>query len=115
MSEREKRYAVAPEGCQPYLTPGKRYEMRDVDGLLFRVTDDRGDELACLLKGHDGHVNGRWLFTGEPDTRGLNTELLEALEDARAALALLFADADTPQHKALLAVDAALARARSET
>jgi len=52
-------YAVAPEGCEPYLTPGKMYETLNVDDDGFDVIDDDGDVLYCLWKGC-AHANGDW-------------------------------------------------------
>lgn len=54
-----KTYAVAPEGCEDYLTPGKMYETLNVDDDGFDVIDDDGDVLYCLWKGC-AHSKGDW-------------------------------------------------------
>jgi len=53
-------YAVAPEGCEPYLTPGRSYDAMEPEcGNGFDIKDDDGDTLYCLW--HDcGHANGDW-------------------------------------------------------
>ena len=41
-----------------YLTPGKVYDIYEVDGYGFLMIDDEGDELSCLFIGC-AHLDGR--------------------------------------------------------
>ncbi len=43
----KKTYAIAPEGCGDYLTPGKMYETLNVDDDGFDVINDDGDRIWC--------------------------------------------------------------------
>jgi hypothetical protein len=80
-------------GAQVVLAPARRktpgIETRDpVTGVLRPIRED--DAAARLI-------------AAAPN-------LLHSAKDARAALAVLFASTDSPQHKAMLALDAAIAK-----
>ncbi len=67
-------YATAPDPIPSrasYLTPGKRYEIRNSRGnpanTLFEITDDSGVTIACLASGCC-HLEGDWLITDDEDT-----------------------------------------------
>lgn len=55
----EKTYAVAPEGCWSYLTPGKLYAVASDGGDDFVIEDDFGGLRYCLWK-DCAHANGDW-------------------------------------------------------
>ena len=57
----KKYFAVAdvvPEDVKSYLTPGKEYEVRNMDYYGFAITDDTGDNIWCLLEGC-GFLDGK--------------------------------------------------------
>jgi hypothetical protein len=68
-------YVIAPEGCADYLTPGKRYAVRNWSGGVFNMTDDRGREINCFFP-KSAHVlnGGDWIIPDEaeaaPDADG---------------------------------------------
>ena len=57
---------IAPKGCVSYLTAGKEYEVFDVEECKgfkysFRIIDDDGDKLFCLLN-NCCHLSGKnWI------------------------------------------------------
>ena len=53
-------YAVAPEGCWSYLTPGKYYEATCGESdSSFEIVSDTGDKRFCLWK-DCAHAKGDW-------------------------------------------------------
>ena len=68
----KKYFAVAdvvPEDVKSYLTPGKEYEVRNMDYYGFAITDDTGDNIWCLLEGCGFLDGNNWRIIGreEPD------------------------------------------------
>jgi hypothetical protein len=66
-----KKYAIAPEGCEEYLTPGKLYEIEEEDKSTFKSTfciiSDTGMVLLCLKRGCK-HLNGQdWKIIEEEE------------------------------------------------
>jgi len=61
------KYVIAPEGCEDYLTPGRRYEVHnfctnDTYGGTIHITTDDGSYIFCLLK-KCPHLNGgNWII-----------------------------------------------------
>jgi hypothetical protein len=54
-----KTYAIpekVPDDID-YLTAGKRYEVTEILGGLFAITDDDGDRIDCQWEG-SAHLNG---------------------------------------------------------
>ena len=65
------KYVIAPEGCENYLTPGKRYEAYnweedDSGEVYFRTKDDDGDVLLCCLE-ECPHGSGNWIIPDDDD------------------------------------------------
>ena len=55
----KKTYAIAPEWCGDYLTPGKMYAVASDGGDDFVIEDDFGGLRYCLWK-DCAHANGDW-------------------------------------------------------
>lgn len=53
---------VAPEGCEPYLTPGKEYTvLRNYEDIMFSIESDIGINAFCKRR-NCHHLNGGdWL------------------------------------------------------
>jgi hypothetical protein len=45
-----KKYAIPPEGCEDYLTPGKRYEIKEINKGAFEIKADNGDYIYTCYK-----------------------------------------------------------------
>lgn len=57
-------YVIAPEGCKPYLTPGKKYKIITASESkhAFWVKDDTDYILYCLIAGC-ANLNGKdWII-----------------------------------------------------
>lgn len=60
---------IAPEGCKPWLTPGKEYEVKkDINGFsdeminIFCIKSDNGNDLYCKIY-NCAHLNGKdWII-----------------------------------------------------
>ena len=61
-----KTYAVAPEGCWSYLTPGKMYAVASDGGDDFVINDDFGGLRYCLWK-DCAHAGGDWTRVEDRD------------------------------------------------
>ena len=56
------KFAIAPEGCASYLTPGKKYEISNFNGDSFETTSNSGGHLYTLIIG-SAHLNGKnWIL-----------------------------------------------------
>lgn len=61
-----KLYAVAPEGCCGYLTPGRRYEIAGLQDAQFKefrrtftvLEADNGERGLFCLEHHCAHLRG---------------------------------------------------------
>lgn len=65
-------YVIAPEGCQSYLTPGKRYEVsnfcaNDAYRGTINIAADNGSDIFCLLEKCPHLNNGDWIIPGADD------------------------------------------------
>lgn len=81
------KYVIAPQGCESYLTPGKRYEVYywDVSRHCpsFDITADNGRDAFCILVGCPHLNGGDWIipegddvetqYTDEPDAEPVKT------------------------------------------
>lgn len=61
-------YVIAPDGCESYLTPGKKYAIKDLEfnkfleRFSFSITTDKQGEIFCLSVGCL-HLNGKnWII-----------------------------------------------------
>lgn len=66
LTDPETKYAIPPEGCEPYLTPGRKYEIIDkVEGRnINSFTIKSGEEKHFCLEKECLHINGKdWIFS----------------------------------------------------
>jgi hypothetical protein len=57
----KKVYAMAPEACRDWLTPGKVYECLEPNGMVdFTVVDNQGDIIGCNWKVDENLYGGDW-------------------------------------------------------
>ena len=83
-----KIYAVAPDvvpvRARRYITPGKRYEVKDCKGVCFNIkSDDEGDMISCLWHKCPHLGGGNWTRldvddTDAPDVATLFAEKIKA-------------------------------------
>lgn len=59
------KYVIAPDGCRPYLTAGKKYPMNHPESVseitYFEVLDDNGIKLFCVNAECDHLNGGNWI------------------------------------------------------
>lgn len=55
MYELTKALAVKVPEDAPYITEGKTYDIKYLDGVLFSVVDDKNDTIMCCFDGLCGH------------------------------------------------------------
>jgi hypothetical protein len=71
MELKKGMFVIAPEGCNSYLTAGKKYEttkgVRHYGELsFFEIIDDNGDEV-CGVSKNDAHLKGKdWIIEDQP-------------------------------------------------
>ncbi len=54
--------AIPPEGCESYLTAGKKYQMTRIIDTGFNVIDDTGVRIFCSYT-ESAHLNGKdWIL-----------------------------------------------------
>jgi len=69
MENRKIKYVIAPEGCNPYLTPGKKYEFKSkgFEEEYDAVVSDQGKPLLISLK-NCAHLRSKdWIVVYEEE------------------------------------------------
>lgn len=96
-------YAIAPDGCAPYLTPGEKYEILrfDSDGDFY-IFDDEGEELLCLRHNcsHAGREN--WILKPRRIGLVIKEKRIIAGMTQNNLFTAAFPDSDNPSGRAYI-------------
>jgi hypothetical protein len=65
----KNKYVIAPEECENYLTPGKKYKIINKNTFApefaFEIVSDKGNTIYCLYKGCEHLFGGDWIIVKE--------------------------------------------------
>ena len=61
----KNKYVIAPEECEIYLTPGRKYKIINGYTFAFEIVSDNGNTIYCLYEGCAHLFGGDWIIVNE--------------------------------------------------